>query len=114
MLGLVTASQIASASLPSFLPAFPVGRHELGRHQLHRMPMPLKAPPPVMRSRARLHADQARRQRGHRLGQSIAPHRSPQQRLAGRIHAVQRKHVLCQVDAHSSNLFHDFPSGYLD
>jgi hypothetical protein len=31
-----------------------------------------------------------------------------------RVHPMQREHVLCQVNAHGSNLFHDFPSGYLD
>ena len=30
------------------------------------------------------------------------------------IDRVDLENVLCQVDTHGSNLFHDFPSGYLD
>ena len=58
----------------AFAPAQPVRRHELGRDDAHRVAQGLKLPRPVVRTRARLHADQARRQLGHQLQQRIAPH----------------------------------------
>jgi hypothetical protein len=76
------------------------------------MPVLLEPTPPLMSPRARFHPDQAPRQRRQRLSQAIAPHRTPELRSARAVYAMQRKHVLCQVNAHGSNLFHDFPSGY--
>src|SRR5438034_1298294 len=54
--------------------------------------------------------DQTRRLSSHCLHQLIAPHCTPEHHPPCAIHAVQRIHALCQIDSHSSNLVHDFPS----
>lgn len=86
------------------LAAQAVRRHELGRDDAHRVAELLKLPRPVVRARARLHADHARRQFGDQLQQRISPdRRAHQHRLAFRIHSVHHKHVLGEIDPNRNN-----------
>src|SRR6476661_8311960 len=61
MLALVTASQMASASVASFLP-FDIGFHVGRRHQPYRMTKCLQLARPMVRRGASFDADQALRQ----------------------------------------------------
>lgn len=63
----------------------------------------------VVRSRARLHADHARRQRRYSCIELAARHlRLLQPGRSGFIHAVQREEVLGEIDPNVEN-GHDFP-----
>ncbi len=84
---------------------------ELRRHQLDRMAEPLPLPCPVMGAAARFHVDQARRQSGKKHRHLVALKLLPEHRLALRIHAVDLKHVLCQIDADCRNLHGDASLG---
>jgi hypothetical protein len=65
---------------------------------------------PVVSTRARFHADQARRQRGNQLQQRVASDvGAHQSRLAAFIDAVHGKDVLGEIDSDGDN-GHDFPS----
>lgn len=102
MLGRVTASQIAAASAASFfapLAREAVGGDELRGHEAYRVAVGLEEASPVVGTGARLHADQARRQRRDRLQQFAAWHAGAhQQRPARGIHTMQGKHVLGEID----------------
>ena len=65
-----------------------------------RMTKLLKLPCPVVRPRACLHANEARRQIGNELQQLAAPHlRAEELRFARRANAVNSKTVLCQINS---------------
>jgi hypothetical protein len=86
------------------LAAHPVRHHKLGRHQPAAVAELLELPRPMVRSRAGLHPDHARRQFGDHLHQLITPdHGAHPHRLAMLIHAVQRKHVLGKIDSNKHN-----------
>jgi hypothetical protein len=86
---------------------------ELGRHQPHRVPV-LPEPaapfvrPPEQASMPIRHGDK------EATVSTSRSRRTVRRSAVSRIHTVQRKRVLCQVNAHGSNLFHDFSSGYSD
>jgi hypothetical protein len=81
-----------------------VGHHELGRHQAHRVTMAREQPRPVMRARARFHADQARRQGRDQLKQLGASDAGTNQHRTARIiHAMHGKNVLGEIDSQSDN-----------
>src|SRR6185312_9445613 len=59
---------------------------------------------PVVRTRARCHADRARRQIGEE-GQYLRTLKLLlQPRLAARVHAMHLEHVLCQINSNRRNL----------
>jgi hypothetical protein len=85
-------------------PGAPVRRHELRRHQPHRVAELGELPRPVVRARTRLHPDQARRQRGDQLHKLRSRHRRLQQhRLALLVASVHSKHVLGQINSNGQN-----------
>jgi hypothetical protein len=105
MPGWATASQMASASLPSFLP--PLRYDELRRHDADPMPERSQLPCPVMGARTRLHADQTGwllSEERHELDatEGLAKHG-----LAVRIDAMQTEGILCQIDTQGSNVHVD-------
>ena len=57
-----------------------VGGNELGGHQAHAVAVLGKFTRPVVRARARFHADQARRQAGDEFEQFVARHDGAHQR----------------------------------
>ena len=73
---------------------------------LHSMAKLDELPPPVVRARARLHRDQARRQLRHNAQLLSAPHSTPLLTHSTGVHLVQLKHVLCEIDPHRRNLIH--------
>jgi hypothetical protein len=91
------------------LAAHAIGRHELRRHQPKDVAVRGEQPRPVVRPRARLHADGARRQRGDQLVQLGPGHARPNEHcLAVLVDAVHRKDVLGEIDPNVEN-GHDFP-----
>jgi len=93
-----TASQIAAASAASFLPraAHAVWRHELRRHQPHRVGMRLQQPRPVVRAAAGFHSHRARRQRGDQMQPGARHRRTHQQGLALLIHPCTANTILAR------------------
>ena len=87
-----------------------VGLHvrfdELGRDQSHGVPEFLEFTGPVMETRARLQADQARREVSDGLPKLRARHPFREGHLPVPIHAMELEHVLCQVDTQCCNV-HD-------
>jgi len=84
--------------------AHPIGCDELGRHQPHSVAVLYEQPGPVVRSRAGLHANGARRQRGHQLMQPGPLHARPyQHRLAVLVDSMDRENVLGEIDAYEQN-----------
>ena len=69
----------------------------------------LKHPCPVVRARARLHTDHARRQRRDRLVQLASCHgKTNQFRLAGIIHTVDRENILGEINT-NGHISHGLP-----
>ena len=78
-------------------------------HQLDRVAMLPEQPRPVVRTRTRFHADQARRQVGDQRQQVRALHfRLDQRGLAAIIDAMQGKYVLGEIDSYGDNV-HGLP-----
>ena len=107
--GRLTASQIASASLPSFLLFSSIRRNEARRHQLNLVPKPLQTTRPLVRSGASLQSNHARRLRLEQLHQSSSRHRLAQHHRTHRIDPVHR--LLCFAKSIPTvvNVAHDFP-----
>jgi hypothetical protein len=103
--GRPTASQIASASLPSFLPLLRQGVTNFG-HQLHRMTGGAETARPFMGARACLRADQAGRQSCHELTELGPRDRTPHRHHSLRVDAVQGEGILCQVNSKRRNCIH--------
>ncbi len=84
--------------------AEPVRGDELGRHEPHGMTQGLELPGPVMRTRARFHADQARRQRSNQLKQLLTRYpRAHQFGLAGLTDPMHSEYALGQIDLKDNN-----------
>jgi hypothetical protein len=67
---------------------------------------------PLVSAAAGLHADEAWRERGDELHELVATHGLAQDDATVGVDAVQREDGLCEIEANSSNLIHDFPSGF--
>ena len=85
------------------LAAFALRGHELRRHQLHCVAETAKSARPLVRSRASLHADQARWQLRYQLRELVPGDRATHHHRALGIHAVHAKGVLYQVDSKRRN-----------
>ena len=93
----------------ALLAAQPVRRNELGRHQLDRVTLPVELASPVVRARARLHRNDAGRQRSDQRAQFVARHLGlAQLHTPSLIDTVHREYVLGQIDSSVQNT-HDFP-----
>src|SRR6185437_7744634 len=92
--------------VPIVLAALAIWDHELRRHQLHRVPEGAESTCPLVRSRARFHADKTRGQLRNELGELRSRQASPHHRCALRIYRVHGKHILCQVDSNCRNYAH--------
>ncbi len=86
------------------LVALDVGLDELRRHQPNRVPQSLQLPRPVVRTRTRLHADQAGGQIGEERCNLLTLELLAQFHLAVSVHAVDLEHVLGQIEADCRNL----------
>jgi hypothetical protein len=84
------------------LPAH-IGLHIGRRYQPHLMAKLDQAPPPIMRRRAGLHADQARRKLRQKRQQAAPLHGPLQHHLARSIDTMQLEHVLRQINADRRN-----------
>jgi hypothetical protein len=93
----------------ALLAAHAIRRHQLGRHQLDGVAEGLELARPVVRARACLNADGARRQRSDQRVELAARHLGlAQLHLARLVHAVYGKHALGGIDSNGQN-GHDFP-----
>jgi len=86
--------------------------NEARHHDADAMAARLKLACPLVRTTACLHAYQTGRQRGHQFHDLPASDRLAQHRATRRINSEHREQRLCEVNADSSNLFHDFPSWF--
>src|SRR5216684_8168220 len=108
--GRLIASQIAAASIASFLPrltpAFAgagAGLDVLRRQHHHGVPQATQYPGPVMRSTAGLQPDPGRRQLAEELRHLAAPQLTAQNRLFVLIDAVHLKDMLGAIQANPDN-----------
>ena len=86
------------------LAAHAVGRDELRRDQPHRVARRLKQPRPMVRARASLHADHARRQRVNQRVQRVARHgRAHQLGFASLVEAMHRENILGKINTSGQN-----------
>ncbi|OSM06269.1 hypothetical protein MAIT1_05127 [Magnetofaba australis IT-1] len=75
-----------------------VGLHILRRHQTHIMPISLKFPRPMVGAATGFHPHQARRQLRHVLQELVSFQSLLENAFAARIHAMQLKHALAQIN----------------
>src|SRR5262249_32473318 len=105
MLALVTASQIASASGASFFCRL-IGLHLSRRHQPHRMPKRLQFARPMMRGRAGLHPNEARRHFLEERQDVATLQLTAEDHLAIGVNAVHLKTRLGDVETDCLNCLH--------
>src|SRR5262245_26158560 len=91
------------------LAALDVGLDVLRRHQLHGVPELGNLTCPVMRTAARLHADQTRRQLGEERQYLFAPQLPGDDDLALGIDAVDLEHLLCKIEPDGGKCCHGRP-----
>jgi len=93
------------------LVALDVRLHELRRYQPNSVTEPLQLSGPMMRTAARLHADQTGRQVGEKDGDLVSPQLLANHDIPSLINPVNLEHVLCQIKANRRNLHVDAPLG---
>src|SRR3974377_606036 len=89
------------------LVALDVGLHVFRRHQTHFMTEFRQLPRPIVRGRAGLHANQARRYRIKKLHHLAPPQFLPDDDFFGRVDAVDLEHVLGKIQTNRGNLHVD-------
>jgi hypothetical protein len=83
---------------------------ELSGHDPHRVAEGLETTCPLVRAATGFQPNYAGLKVRNKLEQPVAAHRLAQRDASRLVDAMHAEHVLCEVDAHRSNLGHDFPS----